>query len=107
MKKTFESSNGSCCICSKNLVKDDFITFVPVAGGVPLVMTKAGDYGKIVRISGKCELRRYLSNLGFVVGTDISVVNTVTGDLLLDIKGTRIAMCRSMASKVFIIPGGI
>lgn len=106
MKRICKQSCGSCCGCSKDSVQDEIVTSVPLAGGIPLAVTKGGDSGKIVRISGKCELRRYLSNLGFVVGTDVSVVNTVSGDLLLDIKGTRIAMGRSMASKVFIVPEG-
>lgn len=78
----------------------------PPAGGMPLAMVRDGRSGKIVRIAGRCELRRYLSNLGFVVGTDVSVVNTIAGSLLLEIRGKRIAMDRSMASKVFIIPEG-
>ena len=106
MKRTCKQSSSSCCGCSNNLVEDETVRSVPIAGGIPLAVTKGGDSGKIVRIAGKCELRRYLSNLGFVVGTDVSVVNTVSGDLLLDIKGTRIAMGRSMASKVFIVPEG-
>ena len=64
-----------------------------------------GDCGKVVRVTGKTEQRRFLSDLGLVAGTDVSVVNIVSGNLLLDVKGTRLAMDRSMASRIFIVPG--
>jgi ferrous iron transport protein A len=71
-----------------------------------LAVAKDGDTGRIVRIAGRCEVRRFLSDLGFVIGADVSVVNTISGNLLLDVRGTRIAMDRTMASKVFIMPEG-
>lgn len=106
MKQTCNACRSSCCGCVNVKVSEDEEPSAPYAGGIPLAAVRDGRSGKIVRIAGRCELRRYLSNLGFVVGTDVSVVNTIAGSLLLEIRGTRIAMDRSMASKVFIIPEG-
>ncbi len=104
MQQTCNATCSSCRGCVKVNTSDEEELSDPSAGGIPLAMVKDGNSGKIVRISGRSELRRYLSNLGFVVGTDISVVNTISGNILLEIRGTRIAMDRSMASKVFVIP---
>lgn len=102
MKKRCNGICGSCGGCS---VEAEFVEPVPVAGGIPLATMGNGDCGKIVRVSGKTEQRRFLSDLGLVAGTDISVVNTISGNLLLDVKGSRIAMDRTMASRIFIVPG--
>jgi len=102
MRKT---CNGHCGSCGGCPVETEFVETAPVAGGIPLATMGNGDCGKIVRVAGKTEQRRFLSDLGLVAGTDISIVNTVSGNILLDVKGTRIAMDRSMASRIFIVPG--
>lgn len=104
MKRTCK---GSCdnCRCRGCPVDAEAVEPSNAAGGIPLATMGNGCCGKIVRIAGKMEQRRYLSNLGFVAGTDVSIVNTISGNLLLDVKGTRIAMDKSMASRIFIIPG--
>jgi ferrous iron transport protein A len=72
--------------------------------GVPLVTAKIGEGGKIVRISGKPDTRKFLCELGFVIGQRVSVVNENSGNMILDVKGSRIAMDRAMASKIFFSP---
>jgi ferrous iron transport protein A len=72
--------------------------------GVPLVTAGVGEGGRIVRVSGKQETRKFLCELGFVIGAHVSVVNENAGNLILDVKGCRIAMDRAMASKIFFAP---
>ncbi|MCL2032383.1 MAG: ferrous iron transport protein A [Methanomassiliicoccaceae archaeon] len=72
--------------------------------GVPLVTARIGEGGKIVRVSGKQEIRKFLCELGFVIGARVSVVNENSGNLILDVKGSRIAMDKAMASKIFFTP---
>ncbi|MDR3074667.1 MAG: ferrous iron transport protein A [Candidatus Methanoplasma sp.] len=72
--------------------------------GVPLVTAKVGEGGRVVRISGKPETRKFLCELGFIIGERISVVSENSGNLILDVKGSRIAMDRMMASKIFFAP---
>jgi len=74
------------------------------ASGMPLVTAKVGESGKIVRISGKTETRRFLCELGFIIGECISVVNEISGNMILDVKGARIAIDRGLASKIFFAP---
>lgn len=84
---------------------------VPIEGdsfasmsGVPLVTAKIGECGKIVRISGRTDTRKFLCELGFVIGENVSVVSENSGNLILDVKGSRIAMDKMMASKIFFAP---
>jgi len=72
--------------------------------GVPLVTAKIGDGGKIVRVSGKQEIRKFLCELGFVIGAHVAVVSENSGNMILDVKGSRIAMDKGMASKIFFAP---
>ena len=72
--------------------------------GVPLVTAKIGDGGKIVRVLGEQSTRKFLCELGFVIGARVSVVNENSGNMILDVKGSRIAMDRTIASKIFYSP---
>jgi len=72
--------------------------------GVPLVTAKVGEGGKIVRVSGKQDTRKFLCELGFVIGAHVSVVNENKGNIILEVKGSRIAMDRAVASKIFFSP---
>jgi ferrous iron transport protein A len=74
--------------------------------GAPLVTASIGEGGRIVRVSGKQNTRKFLCELGFVIGAQVSVVNENRGNLILDIKGSRIAMDRAIASKIFFSPDG-
>ncbi len=69
---------------------------------MPLSFLKNSESGAIVRISGREDVRKYLSELGFLPGTLISVVNTVKGNIIVDIKGSRVAIDSGMASKIIV-----
>ena len=53
---------------------------------MPLTMTKAGDTVTIRKITGKDEVRQHLAELGFVVGETVTVVNEISGNLILQVK---------------------
>ncbi len=75
---------------------------VGVGPQMPLSFLKNSESGAIVRISGKEDVRKYLAELGFLQGTMISVVNTANGNLIVDIKGSRVALDAKMASKIIV-----
>ena len=75
-----------------------------IHAGVPLFMVKAGTRGRIGRIGGKDELRRHLNDLGFTVGEYLTVMQGCAGDLIVDIRGSRIAIDRSVTSRIMISP---
>ena len=69
---------------------------------MPLVLANAGEENIIKRIGGNPEVKKHLENLGFVVGGYVSVVNTMNGNLIVNVKETRVAISREMAQKIMI-----
>ena len=69
---------------------------------MPLAMARIGEERTITRLAGKDESRRFLEKLGFVVGASVSVVAEMNGNLIVNIKGARVAISREMANKVFV-----
>ena len=69
---------------------------------MPLTMAKTGETVTIRKITGRDEVRQHLAALGFVVDSDVTVVNEVAGNLILQVKDSRIALDRTMANRVMI-----
>lgn len=69
---------------------------------MPLTFAKPGHTGVIQRILGKDEARRHLESLGFVVGAAVSVVTERGGNLILQIRDSRVALDRATASRILI-----
>ena len=69
---------------------------------MPLTMARAGETVTIRKITGKDEVRQHLAELGFVVDSDVTVVNEVAGNRILQVKDSRIALDRTMANRVMI-----
>ena len=69
---------------------------------MPLAMASAGNPYKIVRISGKDETIRFLSNLGFVVDAEVTVVSEIDGNIIVNVKESRVAIGKEMARKIIV-----
>jgi len=69
---------------------------------MPLTLAKAGETVTIQKITGKDEVRQHLAELGFVVDSDITVVNEIAGNLILQVKESRIALDKSMANRIMV-----
>ncbi len=69
---------------------------------MPLTMAKAGKTATIRKISGKDEVRRHLAELGFVVDSDVTVVSEIAGNLIVQVKDSRIALDRTMANRILV-----
>lgn len=69
---------------------------------MPLAMLKAGESSLITRVGGKPETRQFLENLGFVVGTPVTVVSEIGGNIIVVIRDTRVAISREMAMKIHV-----
>ena len=70
---------------------------------LPLAMAKPGETVTIGKISGRDEIRQHLAELGFVVNTDVTVVTELGGNLILQVKDSRVALDKTMASRIMII----
>ena len=69
---------------------------------MPLTMLNIGETGEIKRIGGKEETRRFLNNLGFVVGAEVSVVSAIGGNVIVNIKDSRVAINKDMAKRIMV-----
>lgn len=69
---------------------------------MPLTLAVPGEEVIIKRIGGNAEVRAHLQNLGFVSGAVVMVVNSMGGNLIVNVKNSRIAISKEMAQKIFI-----
>ena len=68
---------------------------------MPLIFAKEGETVKIRRISGKDDVRQHLAELGFVMDAEVLIVSHMEGNLIVQVKGSRIALDKSMAQRIF------
>ncbi len=69
---------------------------------MPLTMAKEGEAAEIQRVGGKEEVRRHLENMGFVPGAKVMVISTNGGNVIVNIKESRVAISREMANKIHV-----
>ena len=69
---------------------------------MPLTMAGIGEVNTILKIGGNEETRRFLANLGFVTGTEISVVYAIGGNVIVNVKDARVAVNSDMAKHIMI-----
>ena len=69
---------------------------------MPLSLAQVGEENIIKRIGGSPEVKRHLENLGFVVGGEVTVVNTLGGNVIVNVKEARVAISKEMAEKIMV-----
>lgn len=69
---------------------------------IPLTMGKPGEINVIKKVGGKDDTRKFLENLGFVVGGAVTVVSEIGGNLIVNVKDSRVALGKDMANKIMI-----
>ena len=69
---------------------------------MPLSMAVIGEKKRVIKVGGKDEVRRFLQNLGFVEGVEITVVSELSGNMIINVKDTRIAIDKSMANRIMV-----
>ena len=67
-----------------------------------LILSQVGEEVKIKKITGNAETKKFLNSLGFVIGEGITIVSDLVGNLIVNIKGARIALDKSMASRIMV-----
>ena len=70
--------------------------------GMPLTMATSGEINIVKRIQGRDETKRFLESLGFVEGGKVTIVSEMGGNLIVNVKDTRIALSKTMASKIMV-----
>ena len=69
---------------------------------MPLTMAPTGEQNVIKKIGGKEETRRFLENLGFVTGGKVTVVSDIGGNMIVNVKDSRVAIGKDMANKILV-----
>ena len=69
---------------------------------MPLVLAEVGTENIIKRIGGTPEVKKHLENLGFIVEATVSIVNTLKGSVIVNIKDSRVALSEGMTRKIMI-----
>ena len=69
---------------------------------MPLTLARLGTLNAIKKIGGRDDVRAHLHNLGFVEGGTVNVVSSMNGNLIVNVKDSRVALSREMACKILI-----
>lgn len=69
---------------------------------MPLSMAREGERNVIKKVGGKEETRKFLEKLGFVAGSIVTVVSDTGGNLIVNVKDSRVAIGRDMANKIMV-----
>ncbi|MCI8502123.1 MAG: ferrous iron transport protein A [Oscillospiraceae bacterium] len=69
---------------------------------MPLTLANIGQAAMIRKVGGNPEVRAHLENLGFVPGGNVTVISTIGGNLIVNVKESRVAISREMANKIMV-----
>lgn len=69
---------------------------------MPLSMVREGQSNVIKKVGGKEETKRFLENLGFVTGSTVTVISEIGGNIIVNVKDSRVAIGRDMANKIIV-----
>ena len=69
---------------------------------MPLTLAEVGEENIIKKIGGRQEVRSHLENLGFIAGGAVTVINTIGGNVIVNVKESRIAISKEMAQRIMI-----
>ena len=69
---------------------------------IPLTLADVGEENIIKKIGGRQEIKAHLENLGFVIGGTVKVINEIGGNVIVNVKESRIAISKEMAQKIMV-----
>ncbi|MDO4379668.1 MAG: FeoA family protein [Clostridia bacterium] len=69
---------------------------------MPLCFADVGTDNTIKKIGGSPEVKKHLENLGFVVGGNVKVITTLSGNVIVNVKEARVAISEEMARKIMV-----
>lgn len=69
---------------------------------MPLALANVGEDNTILRIGGNPETKKHLENLGFVAGGNVKVISEMGGNLIVNVKESRVAISKEMAQKIMV-----
>lgn len=69
---------------------------------MPLTLANIGEENTIKKIGGKPEVKKHLENLGFVAGGSVTIISTLGGNVIVNVKDSRVAISKEMAQKIMV-----
>ena len=69
---------------------------------MPLSMVKKGEANIIKKNGGKEDTKKFLGNIGFVVGAAVTVISEIKGNMIVEVKNSRVAIGKDMANKIIV-----
>lgn len=69
---------------------------------MPLTLATVGEWNIIKKVGGKPEIKKHLENLGFVIGGGVIIVTDLGGNVIVNVKESRIAISRELAQKIIV-----
>ena len=69
---------------------------------IPLAIADVGEENIIRKVGGNPETKKFLENLGFVVGGSVTIISEIDGNVIVNVKDSRVAVSREMACKIMV-----
>lgn len=69
---------------------------------MPLMLADVGETNMIKKVGGSPEVKKHLENLGFVAGGEVIVISELGGNVIVNVKGSRVAISKEMARKIMV-----
>lgn len=69
---------------------------------MPLTLADAGEENIIKKVGGNPDTRKFLENLGFVAGSAVTVISEISGNVIVNVKDSRVAVSKEMAQKIMV-----
>lgn len=69
---------------------------------MPLTLANLGEENIIRKVGGSADTRKFLENLGFVAGGTVTVISKISGNVIVNVKDSRVALSKEMAQKIMV-----
>ncbi len=69
---------------------------------MPLILASIGETNMIRKVGGNPEVKKHLEDLGFVAGGEVTIISAIGGNLIVNVKDSRVAISREMAGKIMV-----
>ncbi len=68
----------------------------------PLALANVGEENIVKKIGGSPEVKKHLENLGFNVGGTVTVITSLSGNVIVNVKESRVAISEELARKIMV-----
>ncbi len=69
---------------------------------IPITLANTGEKNIIRKVGGNPDIRKFLENLGFVAGSAVTVISKISGNVIVNVKDSRVAVSKEMAQKIYV-----